>query len=293
MTQFTEIQVIIPTINEPSLVATVAEAKRQLPGASILLAGFGPAARVAASHQVGFLDLGRKTPKPIAINRAVQTLPGDYFIILDADVLPAPGWGAAMLQAFNAGHEFFSAAVDVTRGTVWMRAYNLSSMHEFTPEKPPGPRLHLAAYSLGFTRIFFNANGPLDETLNRSEDFEWSLRATRRGQHGIFYPQAVVWHLPESKNTLGGLVRFWFYSANDNWSVRKRYVDVLGNPVWQRSGALIIVLGPLLALGATLRIAITSPIHFFGNLHLLPLIYLTKLSWSFGILHQAQPDDLA
>lgn len=283
MIGFSDICIIIPTIGEKMLSQVVISVLSEMPGAEIIVAGFGDSQKVAKAHGVVFFDTQQKTKKPVVLNRVIEFSNKNHLIIVDADILPKPGWGKAMLNGFNAGLGMFSAAIDISRGTTWMRAYNLSSMHEFTHEKPAALRRHLPAFSLAFTRQFFNQIGPFDENLQRSEDFEWSLRAFSLNNPGSFWPVAQVWHLPEGKNSLSGMLKYWILSGPDNFAVRKRYLHILGASVLLRSPTQVLLFAPVLALFATLRIFITSPVLFLRYFYVIPFIYLAKLAWCWGV----------
>ena len=224
------------------------------------------------------------------LNRFIPQINAQRYIILDADAIPQPGWAQAMLGAFEQGRQLFSGSVDVEKGTFWMRVYNFSMLHEFTPDKPAGNRKHLAAFSLGFTREAYQRIGPFREDIQRSEDFEWSLRATKAGLQPYFLPGAIIVHEAVKKNSFRSVMSFWFRSGLDNWRVRQWHADVLNTPFWMKYPTLILILSPLLAFVPTLRIFKTSAALLIRNLELLPFIYLTKLVWCWGVFFGFQKD---
>ena len=278
------ISVLIPTINESTLDEVVSEAHKQMPSdVEIVIIGFGPAKQTAEKNNVRFFDIGIRTPKPILLNRVINELSSDRFIILDADAIPQSGWAEAMINAFEQGKQLFSASVDVEVGSFWMRVYNLSMLHEFTPEKKPSVRKHLPAISLGFTRETYDRVGPFREDIQRSEDFEWTLRAGKAGIQPWFIPDARVLHQAVAKKTFRSVMQYWWVSGYDSWLVRQMHSDILGTPFWMKSPILILFLSPLLAFVPTLRIMFTSPRLFIKNIALIPFIYLTKLVWCWGL----------
>lgn len=278
-----EIVILIPTINEPTLETVVAAVCAQAPSAEIVILGFGPARQVAEKFQVSFLDFGEKTPKSIMLNRAVLAMTMQWFVVLDADAIPQPGWAQAMLALFRQGHPIFSGAVDLFHGNFWMQLYNLSLLHEFSAQKPPAHRKHLPAITLGFTRDFFLRNGPLREDVVRSQDYEWTLRAYRAGYTLYFSPLPVVNHFPVEKTTLRSVLRYWVKSGKDNWAVRILYRDILRTPRWLQSPLLVLLTAPVISLVPVLRLLVLSPRLALSHVYYLPFLYLTKIAWCIGV----------
>ncbi len=282
MNDYSSLAIIIPTINESTLEEVVSAARVQAPEAEIILAGFGNSKFVAEKYSAIYVDLKEKTLKPIALNKAVGLSTKDRFIILDADAVPQKGWAAAMLSAFESGQQYFSGSVDISFGNLWMKVYNLSLLHEFLTGKNSEKRKHIPAISMGLTREFINKIGLFSEDNARSEDYELSLRAFRNGVSPYFHPDAVVLHKPVSKDTFGKVMDYWSRTGKDTLEVRLQYSEELQTPFFMRSRWFILLAAPILALIPTLRIAKTSPREFFSNLHLVPLIYITKIAWCLG-----------
>lgn len=280
---FENIAIIIPTVNEPTLEAVVRAACEEMPGAKVIIAGFGPAGNMAARYQAAYLDTHKKTPKPIVINRAVRMAQQEWLIILDADAIPQPGWGKFMLRGFLEGRQLFSGSVDVSRGTFWTRVYNLSYLHEVTPERQPQPMRSLPAITLGFTRSAFERIGEFTESDIRSQDYDWTLRAHRVSISPFLLPEARVIHAAGSRRSFKDVWNSWARDASYNWRVRLRYKDYLGTPGILRFPLLILICSPVLAIWPTLRIMRTSPKYFFKHLYLIPAVYLTKIAWCWGV----------
>ncbi len=283
MPDYSKLVIIIPTINECTLDLVTTSAKHQAPGAEIILLGYGDAARVARENKVGFLDLKKKTWKSIAINTAMEHTRRDWIAVLDADAVPQPGWAENMLKEFESGRQLFSGGVDIHAGNTWMKVYNLSLLHEFLKGKKSSDRRHLPAISLGFTREFFNANGPLSPEIDRSEDYEWTLRAYRKGLIPHFSPVASILHLPVNKMTFASVWRFWENSGKDNLKIRQLYADTLGTPFFMRWPWFVLLTSPILAIYPTFRILKSAPKEFLKYWYLVPSIYLTKIAWCVGV----------
>lgn len=277
------VTLIIPTISETTLEKVVLAAKKELPEAEIIVAGFGPSGEIAKRNEVEFFDTKYKTPKSIIINKVVELAKNDWIIVLDADAIPQNGWGQNMLATFKAGKKIFGGSVDISEGNLWMKVYNLSSFHEFLPENKAQKRYHLPAISLGFTKDAFHIGGKWNESLSRSQDYEWTLRLFRKGLIPWFEPDASILHIPETQNTFKKIWLSWIRNGYYNWVVRELYGDTLGTPRIIKNPIIVLFLSPVLAIIPTLRILKTSPKNFFKYFYLLPFVYLTKIAWCIGV----------
>ena len=283
MNPFEKVSVLIPTINEITLPDVVSAAQAQAEGAEIIIIGYGEAGKVADKFNVRFLDLGQKTKKSSGLNRAVDFTDRDWIIVIDADAIPGEGWGRAMLAEFEKGTQLFSGSVDISQGNYWMRVYNLSLLHEFTRGKPASFRKHLPAINLGFTRDAYKAIGPFLEDIDRSEDYEWTLRAYQKKIIPYFSSEGFVIHLPVNKASFSMVWKYWVASGMDNLRIRKLYSTTLKTPAFMNWPIFILLASPLLAIIPTMRIMLTSPVEFFRNIYLIPAIYLTKIAWCIGV----------
>jgi cellulose synthase/poly-beta-1,6-N-acetylglucosamine synthase-like glycosyltransferase len=277
------VTIIIPTIGEPTLERVIQSAKNEIPGAEIIVVGYGPAKAIAEKYAAIFLDTKIKTPKPIGINQAVCLAKNDWIIILDADAIPKKGWGQNMLAGFKSGKSIFSGSVDISEGNFWMKVYNLSYFHEYLPDNPPQDKSYLPAISMGFTRAAYELGGSWDETQVTSEDYEWTLRLYKNGLIPRFEPGAVIIHLPATRRTFRSVWQAWERSGYFNWIIRKKYADLVKTPAILYHPFLVLLLSPLLAVVPTLRILKTSPINFFRYIYLIPFVYLTKIAWCIGV----------
>jgi cellulose synthase/poly-beta-1,6-N-acetylglucosamine synthase-like glycosyltransferase len=276
--------ILIPTVNEPTLGPVIEALKSQVQGnADIYVLGTGAAQKIASQYGVASIDLGQPRQKPVALNIALQQIRADRYIIFDADVFPEQGWYAAMTDEFERGTRIFSGSINQDKGGFWLQVYNLAFAHEFSSNKPRSIRKHLPANGLAFTADFLMRNGLFREDINRSEDYDWTLRASARGEQLVFTPLAVIDHLPADKNTFSSIMHAFFISGYDNWKVRNDFTDYLGTPFLLKSPLVILLLAPLLSLVPTFRIISTSPRLFFRKLYMIPFVYLLKISWCYGV----------
>lgn len=280
--------IIIPTINETTLDQVIKAAKSELPLAEIIVVGFGSSESIANNNGAIFFNIHRKTIKSICINKAVSIAKNPWIIILDADSIPLPGWGDAMLKNFIQVNQIFCGSLDMSYGNFWMKVYNLTSSHEFLPENKPQERKHLAACNLGFTKEIFNLCGGWDESLLRSQDYEWTLRAHSKGVKLWFDPKPSILHVPMQQDSFLQVWRSWERSGFYNWVIRKKYRNLLQTPNLFDHPWLVLVFAPFLALVPTLRILKTSPKNFFKYFYLLPFVYLTKIAWCLGVFKSSK-----
>lgn len=275
--------IIIPTVSEPTLGQVIRSVKTEIPDGQIIVVGFGASRNVANEFEVQFLDTNQKTPKPMGINKAVEAAIFERIIILDADAVPNIGWGQNMLKAFEEGKMVFSGSIDMSFGNFWMKIYNLSGSHEFLTTNSPQRKKSLPGVNLGFTKEAYRIGGKWDETLPRSQDYEWSLRLAQKGLILWLVPNATVTHIPTEQNTFFKVMKSWEKSGYYNWLIRKKYKDYLHTPNMLFKPSLILLLSPVLALVPTLRILKTSPKYFIKYFYMLPFVYLTKIAWCFGV----------
>ncbi|MCG2784727.1 MAG: glycosyltransferase [Anaerolineae bacterium] len=282
------ISILIPTINEPTLEKVIQSAQRELPDAEIIVIGYGTSKETAIKNSVKFLDTHTKTPKPVGINKAVTLAKHEWVIVLDADAIPLPGWGNGMLSAFRSGKQGFHGSLDMSYGNFWMKVYNFSSSHELLPENKPEQRKNLPACNLGFTKEAYMKGGKWDESLLRSQDYEWTMRLNDKGITLWFEPTPAILHIANGQSTFKAVWNSWVRNGYYNWLIRKKYAHILKTPVVLRSPFLVLLLSPILSIVPTLRIAKTSPKNFIRYLYLLPFVYLTKIAWCIGVYQGAQ-----
>jgi len=277
------VTIIIPTINEPTLERVIKAAQSEIPAAEIIIVGFGASKEVASENSVKFIDTKQKIPKPTGLNKAIEQATFNWIIILDADAIPLPGWGAGMLSAFQSGKQVFHGSLNMSYGNFWMKVYNFSSSHELLPENKPEKRKNLPACNLGFTKGVYAIAGKWDENLARSQDFEWTLRLYEKGIALWFDPVPSILHVAHGQSTFKSVWNAWVRNGYYNWIIRKKYSHILITPKVLQSPLMVLLLSPVLSIVPTLRIAKTSPRNFLRYFPLLPFVYLTKIAWCWGV----------
>lgn len=284
--QFADIAILIPTINESTLEEVVRAARSEMPGAEIVITGFGDARFIADKYQGTFLDLKEKTRKSIALNRAIQSTKKNKFIVLDADAIPQKGWGEAMQQELDC-NRLFTCRVDISCGNYWMRAYNLSMLHTFATQKKNETAEYIPLFCTGFTREVYERIGPISDYLDRGQDYEWSLRARLLGVSPAYLPLPVVQHKPILKTTLKDLWNYWVETGKANLQIRLMYPQIVKTPRILLSPYFLLFFLPVLAMIASLRIISQSTKVVLQNIDLLPAVFLSKIAYCVGFFQFA------
>lgn len=281
------VSIIIPLLDDPRVACAIGAVLAQ-DGAEaveeILVVGRGAPGAVPAHPRVRIIE---NTGLPGA-NRNLGSVQaqGEVLIFLDADCVPRAGW----LRGLLAGLEHapaVSGAVLPDGGGYWATAYNVSTFDEFRAGRPAGPRAYLPTLTLAVRRAAVDAAGPLDETMPRCEDMDWTIRMARAGCGLWFAPDAIIAHRPGASPR--GVWAKWAESGYYSAMVRRRYPDVAYRG---RAGALLArpwllrVLAPLVALAAAARI-LSAP-GMWRYAHTAPVVWLTKLAWCWGAARRAE-----
>lgn len=277
------LSVIVPSLNS----ALVAETLRALRGqtaadeiAEILVVGRDEPGLVKEDHLIRFVETPRPVTSPVARNIGIGAAKGSILTFTDADCIPQPVWLEQLLRAHGEGHSVVGGALSLEGNGYWQLCYNVTMFHEFLTGRPRGTRSNLGAFSLSVTRQVVEQVGLMDESLDRSQDTDWTLRMRRAGYDLYFWPAAVVRHLP-AVSGLAGLLRLWQRTGYFSSVVRRRYPDLLPAAPFSGHPWLISALSPLIAAAVTMRILAADP-SLVRLLHVLPVVYATKVAWCLG-----------
>ena len=225
-----------------------------------------------------------KTPAPVgageARNIGIREAVSDTLIFIDSDCVAQPGWLDAFYADFADGWQVVGGGVSSPTKNFWQLVYNLSMFHEQLWTQPRGEHKYLATLNLALKREVIEKVGPLNETLMRGQDIEWTSRMTRSGIHLLFEPAAVVEHHPP---------RFDFEALRkDNYrsgyymiDVRYKHPEIFHMPAVLKSAAVWRIFKPLIAAWTTLKIVIRTR-EVRRNLKILPHVYRLKAAWCEG-----------
>jgi GT2 family glycosyltransferase len=280
------ISIVIPVRDEPRAARAVAAVLAQdgiQAVAEILVVGSG-VPPLPEDPRVIRVETNPASSPGANRNRGIERARGTILIFLDADCVPRPGWLRALGKRLESA-PVVSGAVALDADGYWATAYNVTTFSLFRESLPAGARPFLATLTLGVRREVIDAVGPLDESLFRCEDMDWTMRMAASGIPLAFEPGAVVEHRPASSARLALLK--WWQSGAASLFVRRRHAganagrDALALfPPWA-----LRLLSPVLALGATLRV-FRSP-GSWRYLHTLPVVYVTKVAWCLGAARPA------
>ena len=167
--------------------------------------------------------------KSHALNTAVVEARGDILVFTDDDVLPAPGWLAAYMRAFN------ETGADYAVGRIlplweapapkWMSPalYGVLAVPDGGTSRlllengvneeimPLGANMAIRRRVLGVIGGWNPDLGKLQGTLRTGEDHEFALRMAAAGFTGVYEPEAAVQHrVPAERLRLPYFLR-WFY----------------------------------------------------------------------------------
>lgn len=288
-----DVAVIIPSLNSPMIhevVAAVAAQEGVECVREILVVGRDDAGLLQPRPLPGggvvrVLDTGRPVSAAVArnIGLAAITVANALVIFLDSDCLPQAGWLRAHLAAHaeTGPSRIVSGSVIAPTDRYWSLAYNLSLFYAFLHTAPASAPLALPTLNLSFPRTLFHVVGPLDETLLRASDMDWTLRARRAGIALRFDPAPSVVHR-HARHSLSDVWRDCASSGFHSRTIRLRYAGLVGAPALLRFPLALRILSPLLATWVTLGVLARSPATFRGRWSTLPGFWLTKLAWAWG-----------
>ncbi len=211
-----------------------------------------------------------------AYNALLAAARYEWLAIVDGDCILSPTWLEQVCTAHAAGWEVVSGAVELRPGPYWQAAYNLSMLHEYSTDCPPGERFCLPTMNLSLTSAVAVAVGPVREDLCRLYDLEWTLRMRLAGCRLYFEPAARVWHSPCGVGP-GMLWRTWLAGGTCSQAVRRAHPDLLPSSRLLDRPGWLVALAPILASWASLRIVAAQPGQV-ERWRLLPAVWLSKLA---------------
>ena len=276
------ISVIIPTLNEKTLVRTIEALLEQTrPADEIVVVGRDEAGVTRAYPQVLFIDTGRPVCAAAARNKGMETARGDIIAFTDSDCIPDTDWLKCLEDAHTQGADIVGGGISLKGKNYWAQSDNVSMFHDFVDDHPAGTRDLLPTLNLSVRRTIIDKVGYMDESFPgaAAEDTDWTVRMCLAGHVLHFHPPARVQHAP-ARTQWRDLVRHWTNSGYSGIRVRHRYAFYFNTPSFARSAFLLRALSPLIALRVTASIYANS--IFWRHLAYLPVVYLTKIIYCFG-----------
>ncbi len=212
---------------------------------------------------------------------------GDILLFLDDDCTVAEDWvernvralqqpeiGAVGARIRGKSRAFFARCTDFTNFGY--------CQHGRVTDEP------LAAASLGVHRAVFQMVGGFDETMRygEEEDIDLCHRIQRRGYRTVYQPHIVVIH-DHRRDTLGKLLGYNYahgLSSGLTTKIHYREVGLKNRLLFSvRFPPVFLLLLPLIAAIATVRIVAVNVRGSADVLLCAPLIFLAKLVYEFGV----------
>jgi GT2 family glycosyltransferase len=213
-------------------------------------------------------------------NRGLDIAAGNHILFSDDDCLPSAEWVERLSSALT--HEpIVSGAVASTATNFLRLCHNIAQFHAVMPgSRPAGKREFFAGANMAFRRSVFDELGGFDKDALLCEDTELILRARERGYSPMFFPDAVVTHIPH-RNNLSSIFSYAVRHASATIHLRNRYRLLLKTPFVLRSPSLILVFAPVIALKVTLSIYLRNP-QLLRWPATIPVVLALKFAWCWG-----------
>jgi lipopolysaccharide/colanic/teichoic acid biosynthesis glycosyltransferase/GT2 family glycosyltransferase len=153
---------------------------------------------VEATAQAGILYQRLPPSGPAAArNHGAQSAQGQILLFTDADCVPAPGWAATLLAAFQDDTVIGAKGAYRTRERGWVpRFVQLEYLSKYARMARLSSIDFIDTYSAAYRREVFLTNGGFDTSFPTAsvEDQELSFRLARKGYKLVFIPDAIVYH---------------------------------------------------------------------------------------------------
>lgn len=279
------VSIIIPNLHSPIIDRVLAAIRAQefdLSQAEVLVVGLDGPGLVQSDGLTRLISTRVPVPPSVARNLGVREARGDILCFLDADCIPCHRWLRTLLERYaDPSISIVGGGVAFSLNSYWSLADNIATFYPYLHTSPPGTRDQLPSLNLSLRREVWEKVGPFDERYPRpaGEDAEWTTRARLAGYPLHFEPRAFVIHQP-SRTTFKDLwnhaVTFGQYSIK----VDERYREALNPPFVFRYWPFLLLAGPMMALGVTMRAFRDR--HLWRYLYVFPAVYVAKLGWCWG-----------
>ncbi|REG90508.1 glycosyltransferase family 2 protein [Algoriphagus antarcticus] len=274
--------VIIPVYNRPEELRELAQSLTQQTFSDFEIVVIEDGSTNGSSGVIAhFSDLFQiqylvqpNTGQGFARNEGMKIAKGEFFVILDSDVILPSDYlqklsnaiESRRLDAFggpDASDADFSAlqkAMDFAMTSFWTTGGIRGKMKDPSKYQARG-------FNMGISRKVFEATGGFVDP-NQGEDIEWSIRIKKSGFRLELVQEAFVYH--KRKNTLLSFAKQSFSFGRNRVNVSRFHPEAIMLVHWLPTAFLLFCL--------------TLPLLFFVNKSLFLLSLSVFLLWSIGVV---------
>jgi GT2 family glycosyltransferase len=278
------ISVIIPNLNSPVIDQTLESLRHQdfdLSHVEVLVIGLDEPRKVQPDELVRLISTSVPVAPAVARNIGIRQARGDLLCFMDADCVPEKEWLSRLVAPFTDEKiHVVGGGVSFEAKNYWTLCDNLSWFHEYLASTKEGEREQLPSLNLCVRRSVVDIVGPFDETKRTGEDTDWTVRMRQAGYILNFVPNATVQHLP-ARNSLKAIWWHAYIFGTNTIKIDPTYTDFLHTPVYLQKWWFLLVLAPIAAGFATLRIYLVNH-ALWGYWYAAPGVYVGKLAWTLG-----------
>lgn len=217
------------------------------------------------------------TGQGFARNKGMKAAVGDFFVILDSDVLLPPDYFQKLLNAIvsrgldafggpDAAADDFSAlqkAMDFAMTSFWTTGGIRGKMKDPSNYQARG-------FNMGVSRKVFEATGGFADP-NQGEDIEWSIRIKKAGFKLELIEEAFVYH--KRKNTLVSFAKQAFSFGRNRVNVSRFHSGAIKAVHWLPTAFLLF--------------SLFIPFFYIVNKQLFELSAAIFIIWSTGVVFSA------
>jgi GT2 family glycosyltransferase len=248
----------------------------------VLVIGLDAKGVSAAFDWVQFIDTRQKTAPATVRNLGIRAARGEILCFLDDDCLPAPGWLANILAAFERGSMVVGGGITFPLDSYWTGCDSLAHFPDVLAETPSGRRDYLPSLNFSARRSVFEHVGDFDEQFPHpaGEDTELTVRMRQAGYALWFAAEASVFHTARRSDLRQAWQRAWRFGQAV--AVTPRMRDLLHPaPLFQHWLMIYLTAGPR-ALLATIKIFRQYP-SLLKYWRFMPGVFFSKLAWQLGV----------
>lgn len=283
-----DISVVIPNLNSNIIDKVVNSLLDQstLLTFEIIVVGQDKPGLIPENEKVRKIFTESVTPPGIARNLGVKISAGKLIIFIDADCLAHKDllnahWEAHFSESTQHESRLVGGSVMFPKKGYLQLCDNVATFHAYMPHLPEGPRRVVPTLNFSIKRTDWDQLGGFDETypFAAGEDADLVDRANKYGVQAIFTPCPKVLHQHDRGDLKSLFIHAWRFGR---YTIFFRQLREKINLVFR----VFFFLGsPFIALAIIGKVLIKSklPVCYW---HTLPVVYLTKLVWCFGVASQ-------